>query len=193
MKRFAVTSLSVAASFFLLCVSSFALNPSEHLTAGYARLDKSIDTSSATQGQTITARLAQTVDTPEGLKLHSGTELIGRVDQVQASHDSSPAKLVLTFDQARLKDGKDVPIKATLVGYAPAGAAQAQAPPQEISARDKFEQKPYSSSGTTMRSSIESSNSAVLTRPDKNIKLDAGTELQIAIAPASAQRNAMGS
>jgi len=184
MKRIAVSSLSLATSLFLLCVSSFALNPSEQLTAGFASLDKVINTASATQGQVVSAKLTQTIKTPEGLKLPRGTELIGRVDEVQASHDKSPAKLVLTFDRARLKDGKEIPIKATLIGIASPGTPEEQT--EQVAGRDGFDQVPNSSSGTTLHSRIEANSSGTLTRPDKNIRLIDGTELQIAVAPASA-------
>lgn len=187
MKRFAVMSLSVASTFLVFSAGAFALSPSAQLEAGNARLTRELDSAHAMKGQMITAKLTQTIETPEGLKLPSGTELMGFVDQVQASHDKSPARLSLTFDKAQLKDGKDVAIKATLVAVAPSGAPDYLE--TKVAGNDSFDQEPGLLSGVNLHSKVQSKSSGTLTSRDKNIHLVDGTQMQIAIAPASAMWN----
>ena len=163
----------------------FAEAPSNgmQLMAGNARLTQRLDTKSATAGEKITAKLTNTIKTPEGLTLPNGTELLGRVDQVKSSNDRSPAKLVLTFDQAELKDGKQVPIKATLVGISPAGSIPQL--PEKVARDDSFLQEPGTLSGVSMHSAVKADSSVTLTSRDKNIDLRNGTQMLIAVAPAS--------
>ena len=187
MKRFAVMSLSVASTFLVFSAGAFALSPSTQLEAGNARLTRNLDTAHAMRGQMVTARLTQTIETPEGLKLPSGTELMGHVDQVTPSRDKSAATLSLTFDKAQLKDGKDIPIKATLVQVAPSGAPDNLE--SRVAGNDSFDQQPGMLSGVTLRSAVQGNTSGTLTSRDKNIHLLAGTQMQIAIAPASANWN----
>jgi len=187
MKRFAVLSLSVASTLLVFSAGAFALNPSSQLEAGNARLTKDLDTAHAMKGEMVTAKLTQTIETPEGLKLPNGTELMGHVDQVQPSYAKSPAKLSLTFDKAQLKDGKDVAIKATLVAVAPSGAPDDME--SKIAGNDSFDQEPGLLSGVSLHSAVQGKTSGTLISRDKNIHLRAGTEMQIAIAPASAGWN----
>ena len=187
MKRFAVLSLSVASTLLVFSAGAFALNPSSQLEAGNARLTKDLDTAHAMKGEMVTAKLTQTIETPEGLKLPNGTELMGHVDQVQPSYAKSPAKLSLTFDKAQLKDGKDVAIKATLVAVAPSGAPDDME--SKIAGNDSFDQEPGLLSGVSLHSAVQGKTSGTLISRDKNIHLRAGTEMQIAIAPASAAWN----
>ena len=47
--------------------------------------------------------------------LPKNTVLEGHVDQVQASDHKSDSTMTVTFDKAKLKDGKELPIKATVI------------------------------------------------------------------------------
>jgi hypothetical protein len=85
-----------------------------------AVLVQALDAKSARPGQSVTAKLTSLIKTSDGVKLPSGTELFGRVDTVNGSEDKSASTLSLTFNQARLRDGKTLPVKATLVGFSPA-------------------------------------------------------------------------
>ena len=191
MKRFAVLSLSVAATFLVFSAGSFALSPSTQLKTGDADLVHKLDTASAMKGQMVAAKLTQTIETPEGLKLPNGTMLLGYVDQVQASHDNGPAKLAIVFDKAQLKDGKDIAIKATLVQVSPAGSPEDLE--EKIAGDDSFEQQPGILSGVTMRSAVQGNDSGTLISRDKNIRLGPGTEMQIAIAAPEAAATGTGS
>jgi hypothetical protein len=183
MKRFATSSLSIATALFALAGGGLAMGQSQpmQLMSGTAELVHSIDSQSATQGQAVSAKLTGTIETPEGLKLPRGTELLGRVSEVQASHDKSSAKLALVFDKAQMKDGKQVPIKATLVAVAPPG--QVAGIPEKVAGDDSFNQEEGEISGVSMQSSVKAEDSGVLMSKDRNIHLDTGTELMIAVAP----------
>src|SRR5277367_5796929 len=102
MKRIAIASLSIAAllATFSGSGSAFAQSPSAQLTPGSALLGHSLDTKDAAAGQVVTAKLINPIETPDGLTLPRGTQLLGRIVDVQASHDKSPATLTLIFDKA---------------------------------------------------------------------------------------------
>lgn len=185
MKPFSVSSLPIAVTFVALSGSVLAFsqqsNPTQ-LMSGHAALDKTLDTKSAMQGQMISAKLTDSIQTPEGFKLPSGTELMGHVDQVQASKDKSEAKLSLTFDKAHLKDGKVVPIKATIMEVnAPGTIGEVTT---KVASDDKFDQE-TATSGETLHSAVQADNSGTLVRTDKDIRLPNGTELLVAVEPAS--------
>lgn len=164
------------------------------LVSANAQLVKSVDSKSASQGQTVKAKLTSSVKTANGTKLDKGTMLIGKVEQVKRSSDNGPAKLSLVFDQAKLKDGKTVPVKATLLGAYPADASAywidttasgstLPVQPRTIPDDQIVDQKPGALSHVAMHSSVQSSSSGVFTSKDRNINLRRGTQLQVAIAP----------
>jgi len=185
MKRFAVTSLSVATTFLALSVSGFALDQSQttQLMSGSAELNQTLDTKTATQGQIVSARLTGTIQTPEGLKLPNGTQLLGHVDHVQAAaNNNGDANLTLTFDKAQLKGGKEVPIKATLMEVNSPGTLPPV--PVQVASGASFNEE-TSTSRQTLHSAVPDANSGTLVRKDKDIRLVKGTELIIAVAPES--------
>lgn len=185
MKQLATTSLSIATGLIALSASAltFAQSQSPQLMSGYAELNHELDTKSAMQGQIVSAKLTNSIQTADGLKLPSGTELLGHVDQVQASHKSGQSVIELTFDKAQLKDGKQVPVKATLIEVDPANSQSSVLPP--VASDDKFQQE-SAVSGATLISSVQATDSGKLVRKDKNIRLETGTKLLIAVAPGSA-------
>jgi len=106
-----------------------------------AQLDKTLDTKKAKQGDPVTAKLQQGVQIPDSEALPKNTVLEGHVDQIQPSQNKSDSMVTVTFDKAKLKDGKELPIKATVLavsepvymqqqggGNAPAGGAPAAMP-----------------------------------------------------------------
>jgi hypothetical protein len=91
-----------------------------------AQLDKTLDTKKAKQGDPVTAKLQQNVQIPDAQALPKNTVLEGHVDQVEPSQNKSDATVTVTFDKAKLKDGKEVPIKATVLAVSePVYAQQA--------------------------------------------------------------------
>jgi hypothetical protein len=180
MKRVAITSLSIAALFSTFSGSGLAQSPSAQLTPGSALLGHSLDTKDAAAGQVVTAKLISPIEAPDGLTLPRGTQLLGRIVAVQASHDKSPATLTLIFDKAKVK-GKEVPIKATLVAMGPQNTLPNA--PAKVASTDTFDQPAGELPEVSLHSAVESDNSGVLTSKGSNIRLDNGTEMTLAVAP----------
>jgi len=83
-----------------------------------AQLDKTLDAKKAKQGDPVTAKLQENVQIPDAQALPRNTVLEGHVDQVQASDHKSNSMMTVTFDKAKLKDGQELPIKATILAVA---------------------------------------------------------------------------
>ncbi len=83
-----------------------------------AQLDKTIDAKKIKQGDPVTAKLQKDVQIPDAQNLPKNTVLEGHVDQAQASENKSDSTVVVTFDKAKLKNGQELPIKATIVAVA---------------------------------------------------------------------------
>ncbi|MGA7522658.1 MAG: hypothetical protein WBW84_09250 [Acidobacteriaceae bacterium] len=84
------------------------------MAAAQAELKDSINAKKVKPGQVIRAKLEGDVTLNNGQELTKDTILEGHVDQVQASEHRSDSTVVVTFDKAQLKDGKEVPLKATV-------------------------------------------------------------------------------
>jgi hypothetical protein len=91
-----------------------------------ASLDHTLDAKKAKQGEVITAKLQKDVNIPEEQALPKDTVLEGHVSQVQASEHKSDSTVVVTFDKAKLKSGKELPIKATVLSIAEPAYLQQQ-------------------------------------------------------------------
>jgi hypothetical protein len=184
-------SLGAAMAAFLLAApGAFAAT----LEGGTARLDHSIDAQNARQGQRVEARLDGAVRSRSaGLDLPKGTELIGTVSAVQASQNGGASSMSLTFTKAQTKDGKTIPVKVTVVAAYPSSAGgadpygeQAMAPPpRHISAQEKVDQESGILSHTSMMASAAGNRSATFRDKSGNVRLKAGTYLEVGIAPAS--------
>lgn len=153
------------------------------------RLSQNLDSKTAKAGETISVKLDSAVTTPEGVKLPRGTELLGKVADVKAAQ-SGQASVTLVFTSARLKDGKEIPVKATLVGAYTAGEGsstmydgQTMAPPPVVvSPSETFNQQPGALRHIGLTSAVKSSDSGTFTSSDGNFKLAAGMYLQLGIA-----------
>lgn len=163
------------------------------LVSADAKLTHKIDSQSARQGQMVKAKLTSDVKTANGMKWDEGTILIGKVAKVEPSNNDGPSRLSIVFDEARLKDGKTIPVKATLLGAYPSNAGDYYSgigsnnymvgQPHRISSQQKVEQMPGTLSHVGMNSAVQSKVSATFIRKDGNIDLRKGTRLQVAIAP----------
>lgn len=153
-----------------------------------ANLVKALDARRAQAGNQFTAKLAQTVHLKDGPELPRGTTLIGTVgtDDMQLSGSS---KLALQITEAKLKDGKAIPIKATIVGIAPSGTPEYG---------DSNPWTPHTlqvdqigaMSNVDLHSRVNGKNSGVfVTTTKSDVKLGAGSEIMLAIAP---QQNLAG-
>ena len=168
----------------------------QSLVSVNATLEHGLNSKDATQGQTVQAKLTDSAKTENGMKLDKGTVLLGKVEQVQKSTDNSPAKLSVTFDQAKLKDGRTVPVKATLLAaYPPNGgnyypytgssSMTLGTQNQTVSDDRKVDQEPGALGDVAMHSAVQDNTSGTFTNKNGNINLRKGTQLQIAVAPAA--------
>lgn len=90
-----------------------------------ASLNKGLDAKKIKQGDPVTAKLQDDVKSSDAAVLPKNTILLGHVDQVQPSENKSDSSIQVTFDKAQLKNGQQLPIKATIVQIAPPPNAMA--------------------------------------------------------------------
>ena len=91
-----------------------------------AELNTSLDAKKATQGEAVKAKLVQNVQIPDAQELPKNTVLEGHVDQVTASQNKGDSTIVVTFDKAKLKNGQELPIKATVIALSEPAIATEQ-------------------------------------------------------------------
>lgn len=95
------------------------------LVRAQARLETYLDGKRAKPGDAIRAKLEASVAIPNGPTLPPNTMLEGHVDQAQASEHHSDSSVVVTFDQAKLKNGEVLPVKVTILAIAEPGMTAA--------------------------------------------------------------------
>jgi hypothetical protein len=193
-RYFRLSALGISA--ILAAAGSFSLAQAPEnyqLVGANAMLVKNLDSKNASQGQAITAKLTSSVKDAGTTELPKGTILLGKVDQVQMSNNKGPAKLSIVFDKARLADGKEIPIKATLLSAYPGYTdsytdtdSAINVLPNSIPSDQKIDQEPGTLSGVAMHSAVQSNTSGVFSSTDRNINLKSGTLFQVGIAPLTA-------
>lgn len=191
LQTFRDLSLGMATASFLFVGAAMAQPLT--MTGVNGKLDHGLDSKNAAPGQIISVKIDRSVKTMDGIDLPKGTELMGKVDQVHASENGSPGTLSIVLNEAQMKDGKQVPVKVTLVGAFPPGqhsdseyGTETMGPaPKHISMQEKVDQEPGVLSHTSMTSSVKSHDSAVFRKDNGDVNLKAGTYFQLGIAPAS--------
>ncbi|MFY9745588.1 MAG: hypothetical protein WA891_17040 [Acidobacteriaceae bacterium] len=164
---------------------------SRQLVGVTARLGKALDSQNAKQGEAVQAKLDRTVKVTEDMKLPRGTELLGTIAAVEPSLNGGPSSMSLRFDQAKMKDGKTVPVKVTVIAAYPSdenleatyGNETMGSAPRHVQGQDKFDQEPGLLSKVSMTSRVSGHNSATFSRKDGAVSLRAGTFLQVGISP----------
>jgi hypothetical protein len=82
-----------------------------------AVLTKSVDAKKAKEGDVVEAKTVSATKTSDNVSLPKGTKLVGHVTQAKArAKGSDDSKLGVLFDKAVLKDGKEIPFHALVVG-----------------------------------------------------------------------------
>lgn len=154
-----------------------------------ADLTKPLDAKNARTGQKFEAKLNEKVELKNGPVLPKGTRLVGRVVSDQAG-ENGRSTLTLRFTQADLKDGKTIPIKATIVGlysaadqYVP-GYGATQAPNYWTPNTLQVDQQ-NALHDVDLHSRISANNSGVLQSSKSNMHFATGTEFALAIAQRS--------
>jgi hypothetical protein len=157
-----------------------------------AELMRPLDAKKDQPGSAVEAKLVQKVTLSDGTELPNDTILVGEVT-VDDMQQQGMSKLALRFNQARLKNGTVLGIKATIVGFYGPGAGGYHQYPTEPG-----DQVPNSWTDGTLQmdqinvvadvdlhSKISSANSGVFVSTKKDdVKLEEGSEIQFAIAPA---------
>jgi len=158
-------------------------NEATKMVPATALLSHALDADKDQPNSTFEARLKGKVTLSDGTVLPSNTTLIGKVT-TDDMNVTGTSKLALSFDQARLKDGKVIPIKATIVDIATPDSPGANAPNNWTDKTVQVDQVSVIS-GVDLHSKIGSNNSGVfVSRKKHDVKLPTGSELQLAIAPA---------
>lgn len=197
-------ALGLATASFLCTGAAWAQPPAHEntmqqsgdLVGVTARLQQKLDAKSVHEGQAIRATLNGSVKA-DGVRLSKGTELVGKVDRVQASQDGGPSMMSIVFTQARMKDGRSIPVKVTVIGVYPADEAQLAVngdqtmppAPRHISSSTSIDQQPGLIGHVSLHSAVRSQDSATFRDDKGNLKLGVGTFLQMGIAPANGTSN----
>jgi hypothetical protein len=86
-----------------------------------ARLQKSLDAKKAKEGDTVEANPEAKIHLADGVDLDNHSRLLGRIDKVQPSVGGGDSAISVTFNKVRMKDGQEIPMKATIlwIGQAP--------------------------------------------------------------------------
>lgn len=189
---FRAMSVGIATASFLFAGSLLAQQQKKYDLIGVnARLEHTINSKTAMPGEVVVAKLDHPARTPEGVDLPKDTELVGKVVRAGASRNGGPSSITIAFHEARLKDGKEVPVKVVILGAYPADehalaeyGDQTMGPaPRHISSQEQVVQEPGLLSHVAMRSAVHSHNSGTFTRKKGDFSLVEGTFFQIGIAP----------
>ena len=88
-------------------------------TALNAELSQSVDSKKAKAGDPITARTTEAIKRDGQVVIPKGTKLIGHVTRASAkSKGDADSALAVQFDRAILKDGREMPLQATVQALA---------------------------------------------------------------------------
>jgi hypothetical protein len=159
-----------------------------------ARLVDNLDAVKDQAGSAVSAKLQGKVTLSDGTELPGGTVLLGKIT-TDDTQQQGTKKLALRFDQARLKDGTIRPIRAMIVGFygVTTGEVQNGAPLTNVwtASTLQYDQENVSR-GVDLHSQISSQNSGVFVATKRDdVKLNKGSQIQFAIAPASSTQSGM--
>jgi hypothetical protein len=156
------------------------------MVSALATLPHTLDADKDHLDSTFEVELSHKVTLSNGTVLPSHTVLNGRVtrDDMQTEGKS---EFALRFDQAQLRDGKTVPIKATIVNITrPSSGDEGYDASSDWTSQTLTVEQLNALSGVDLHSEIASNNSVVFVSTKKHdVKVPAGTELKLAIGPAS--------
>jgi hypothetical protein len=162
-----------------------------------ARLLDNLDAVKDQPGYAISAKLQGKTTLSDGTQLPGGTMLLGKIT-TDDTRQQGTRKLAIRFDQARLKDGTTVPIRAMIVGFYGATAGEVEgpddgAPPANdwTASTLEFDQETVAR-GVALHSEIGSQNSGVFVSTQKDdVKLNKGSQVELAIAPGNNTQSGM--
>jgi hypothetical protein len=91
-----------------------------HMVGVRAQLERALNSKSAVEGMAVEARPEGKVHLADGVDLDRSSRLAGRVGTVKPSLAGSDSMISVIFDRVRLKDGREIPVKATILWIRPA-------------------------------------------------------------------------
>jgi hypothetical protein len=162
-----------------------AATEAAQMVAAIAELPHTLDADKDHLNSTFEAQLNGKITLSNGTVLPSRTVLIGKVtrDDTQATGAS---EFAVRFDQARLKDGKTLPIKATIVAIRRPTSDSDYEGSNDWTSQTLTVEQLNAVSGADLHSQIAGNDSAVFVSTRKHdVKVPAGTQLNLAIAPAA--------
>lgn len=200
MKGGVTISLSVALAFGAFVSPHFARAVDTHsnqmnisaqqeaaqMVTATVNLKKGLDARKLHPGDHFEAVLQRSVQLKNGPKLDRGTVLMGTVTEDQL-HPGN-ARLAFSFNQAKLKNGQTIPVKAMVVELAtPLSDTDTNVADQTglWSAQTLQVDQINALSGVDLHSAIGSSNSAMLVSKKDDVTLGRGSQIVVAIAKQS--------
>lgn len=114
-----------------------------HLVAAApAVLTGAVSSGSAHVGQAVLAKLASPAALSNGAKLPAGSQLLGKVTQVQSlSGGNGTSKLSMLFDRVRMPDGNEQPMTGSMLRSIGSSSARASAQQQEEGSAQQPQQR----------------------------------------------------
>lgn len=162
-----------------------------------ANLSKTLDAKKTKVNDPVAAKLMYDGKFQDGTVLPRNTVLSGHVDRVQPSEKKSDSLIQVTLDKAVLKDGKVIPIKATIMklhalvspfASVAGGDSGTSVSPSSAAPADS-QSGADGVNGVTLQSDVDQSFSGIFQSSGRNVRLSGGTEMDIAIGelPAKTQ------
>lgn len=170
---------------FQASANAASANEAAQMVPAVAILPHTLDADKDHLDSTFLAELDHKITLSDGTVLPSHTVLSGKItrDDMQATGKS---EFAVRFDQAQLKNGKTVPIKATIVDIARPTSNDEYAVTNDWTIQTLSVRQLDVVSGVDLHSEIGSNDSAVFVSSKKHdVKVPAGSELKLAIGPAS--------
>lgn len=160
----------------------------QSLSGVNTKLVTPLNSQTAKAGQQVIVKLNDSVKITNGQTLPKGTELLGTVSEVKAAEGRNPASVSVVFNTAQLKDGKKVPVKATLLAaYAASASDSVGVAPSEVNEKYTIDQEAGAlPGGVTLKAAVQNSDSGTFAKENGNFKLGAGSFLQLGVGPAGA-------
>ena len=188
--QFSISLKNLSLGLGILAISA-ATASAQSLSGVTARLVTPLNSQTAKVGEPVTAKLDGSVKIANGT-LPKGTELAGNISAVQAAEGRSVASISIVFTTAELKDGKKIPIKATLLGaYPPSADSDSEdgynftaLTPAQVSSAYAVDQEPGALRGIALNAAVANANSGTFSKKSGNFKLAPGSYLEVAVAPA---------
>ena len=192
MKLVKYSALSCALMIVSMGFSSRAQASTTQAVPAKAELVKSLSAKNAKPGDAVAAKLTSEVKLPDGTTLPRNTVITGKIDTVNAaSSGDEMSKMTLTFDNARVKGGKTVAVKAMIVRisspFNPSDTndkASMSVGPMSIPDDQAVKFSPGAKGSFGLESDMQSSTSGTVTRAGNDVELARGTDMLLAVSVA---------